>query len=93
MTSSWFYLSTLNYDARSTTHQFYKSVYSNHLQHKRARLQEITNGCILVQAEVHKRGRSECNVTCDKNLEIFVTMDIMLVRLLLEMMSLKWHSF
>ena len=23
MTSSWFFLSTLNYDARSTTHQFY----------------------------------------------------------------------
>ena len=25
MTSSWFFLSTLNYDARSTTHQIYKS--------------------------------------------------------------------
>ena len=24
MTSSWFFLSTLNYDARSTTHQIYK---------------------------------------------------------------------
>jgi len=25
VTSSWFFLSTLNYDARSTTHQIYKS--------------------------------------------------------------------
>ena len=28
MTSSWFFLSTLNYDARSTTHQIYKPVIS-----------------------------------------------------------------
>ena len=27
MTSSWFFLSTLNYDARSTTHQIYLTVY------------------------------------------------------------------
>ena len=27
MTSSWFFLSTLNYDARSNAHQIYKSVY------------------------------------------------------------------
>ena len=26
MTSSWFFLSTLNYDARSTTHQIYKKI-------------------------------------------------------------------
>ena len=26
MTSSWFFLSTLNYDARSTTHQIYKTI-------------------------------------------------------------------
>ena len=27
MTSSWFFLSTLNYDARSTTHQILKLLY------------------------------------------------------------------
>ena len=30
MTSSWFFLSTLNYDARSTTHQIYKRIHFVH---------------------------------------------------------------
>jgi hypothetical protein len=32
MTSSWFFLSTLNYDARSTTHQIYKQSYKKNPQ-------------------------------------------------------------
>ena len=33
MTSSWFFLSTLNYDARSTTHQILQPVY-NVIEHE-----------------------------------------------------------
>jgi hypothetical protein len=51
------------------------------------------DSCILVQADDNKQGRSEFKVTCDKHVEIFVTVDVMLLRLQLEMVSLKWHSF
>jgi hypothetical protein len=71
----------------------HKSEYSNVLQHKRASWQENTDSFILVQAEVNKRGRSEFKATCDKHLTIFVTKDVMFVRLQLEMVSLKLHSF
>ena len=47
MTSSWFFLSTLNYDARSTTHQImdlYKSVFSKlHMQNLCLAILQDTN--------------------------------------------------
>ena len=41
MTSSWFFLSTLNYDARSTTHQIY-CIIVNTTEWLVSRLQEVT---------------------------------------------------
>jgi len=34
VTSSWFFLSTLNYDARSTTHQIYKTMKSAKMKNR-----------------------------------------------------------
>ena len=60
MTSSWFFLSTLNYDARSTTHQIYDKIltflyelYSVYTLHKFYILQLSLN-CKYVTVKIEK---------------------------------------
>ena len=62
MTTSWFFLSTLNYDARSTTHQFYSVsvIQTSQLM--------LYREIIAVYSEIHTK---HINAVCGQNVEVF----------------------